>query len=235
MSLYTELLYRPLLNTLFFFYHLLPVPDMGLAIILVTLLVRLLLLPPTLKTVASQRRLSKLQPQVDALKAQHGADKERMAKELMELYKKEKVNPLSSCLPLILQLPLLFTLYRVFQQGLTVPPDGALYAFVHRPESISPFFLGLINLSKPSIVLVVLTAVAQYFQTRMLPATVPSAPATPGADDERRAAAMNKQMQFLGPILTLTIGGRLPSALILYWFVSTASQIAIQWYGLRKA
>ncbi len=233
MSLYNDLLYQPLLNALFFLYNLLPVADMGMAIVLLTLVVKLLLLPPTLRTVAAQRRMAGIQPKIDALKERVGNDKERMAKELMELYKKEKVNPLSSCLPLLIQLPLLIALYHVFQQGLQVPPDGQLYRFVQPPESISPLFLGMINLSKPNFLLVALTAVAQYVQTKMLPTSVPKTN-IPEAKDERQAALLNRQMQFIGPLLTLVIGFGFPSALILYWLVSTLAQIGIQWYGLRS-
>ncbi len=232
MNLYIELLYRPLLNILFFLYGLLPFHDIGLAIILLTLLVRLLLLGPTVKTIRHQKRLSALQPKVDALKQQHGKDKERLAKELMELYKQEKVNPLSSCLPLLIQLPLLIALYRVFQVGLSVPPDGLLYSFVQRPMSISPLFLGAMDLAKPNIILVLITAVVQYLQMRMLPATAALSPSTT-PESERQSKLMNTQMQLLGPILTLVIGLRLPSALILYWLVSTLFQLGTQWYGLR--
>lgn len=232
MNLYVELLYRPLLNTLFFLYGLLPFHDIGLAIILLTLLVRLVLLSPTVKTIRHQKRLSVLQPKVDALKQLHGHDKERMAKELMELYKQEKVNPLSSCLPLLIQLPLLIALYRVFQVGLSVPPDGLLYSFVARPTSISPMFLGAIDLAKPNIILVVITAAVQYLQMRTLPTAAALSPSAM-PEGERQAKLMNTQMQFIGPVLTLVIGLRLPSALILYWLVSTLFQLGTQWYGLR--
>lgn len=234
MSLYTELLYRPLLNTLFFLYDIVPAHDMGVAIVLLTILVRLLLLAPTLKSTKAQRRLMELQPKVEALKKQHANNKELLAKELMELYKQERVNPLSSCLPLVIQLPFLLALYGVFRDGLVAPKNGILYSFIARPEAISPLSFGLLDLSKPSIPLILVTAVAQYVQTRMLPIT-PVAPVPSQGKDEARAAALNKQMQFMGPVLTVVIGYTLPSALMLYWLVSTAAQIAVQWYGLRGA
>lgn len=235
MSLYTELLYRPLLNALFFLYNALPIHDMGLAIILLTVLVRILVLAPTLKTVRAQSRLASLQPKVEALKKQFSDNKEQLAKALMELYKQEKINPLSSCLPLLLQLPLLLALYHVFQAGLTVPANGTLYAFVTRPQSISPLMFGIMDLAKPNLILVAATALAQYIQTKMMPTNpVPAGVGSLGSD-ERTASLMNKQMLFLGPGLTLIIGFSIPSALILYWLVSTVFQVGIQWYGLRPS
>ncbi len=235
MFLYTELLYRPLLNALFFLYNALPIHDMGLAIILLTVFVKLLLLAPTLKTVRAQSRLVSLQPKVEALKKQFSDNKEQLAKALMELYKQEKVNPLSSCLPLLLQLPFLLALYHVFQAGLVVPSNGTLYAFITQPESISPLMLGFMNLAKPNLILVAITAAAQYIQTKMMPTNLVPASVGSAGSDERTASLMNRQMQFLGPGLTFIIGFSIPSALILYWLVSTVFQVGIQWYGMRGA
>ncbi|MCX6797323.1 MAG: YidC/Oxa1 family membrane protein insertase, partial [Candidatus Doudnabacteria bacterium] len=158
LYLYNEVIYRPLLNLLIFSYHY--IPDIGVVIVLLTLLIRLIMAPSFHKQIKSQKALTDLQPKLNELKEKYKGDKEGQAKAMMGLYKEHKINPLSSCLPLIIQLPILIALYQVFSKALNNHLAG-LYSFVVKPEVINPYFFGLLNLSKPSIILGILAGAAQ--------------------------------------------------------------------------
>ena len=117
LFIYNDLLYYPLFNLMVFFYNIVPGQDIGVAIILLTLLVRIVLYPINNKSIKSQKRLQEIQPKMKELQNKYKEDKQKQAKKLMELYQKHKVNPLSGCLPLLLQFPILIALYHVFING----------------------------------------------------------------------------------------------------------------------
>ena len=132
---YNDVIYRPLLNLLVFFYNVIPGHDVGIVIIVLTIFIRLILAPSFHKSLKSQKAMNDLQPKLGALREKHKGDKEAEAKAMMELYKEHEINPLASCLPLLIQLPILIGLYQVFRIALGgyryyVRLQG-LYSFVH--------------------------------------------------------------------------------------------------------
>lgn len=183
---------------------------------------------------ASQKALSELQPKIEVIKKKYPKPEEQ-TKAIMELYRSEKVNPFSSCLPVLIQLPIFIAVYHVFQQGLQSQNLDVLYPFIHNPGSISPLSLGIIDLSQKSYVLPVLAGIAQFFQTRMLSTKKPPLEVAKekGAQDENMAAMMNKQMLYMMPALTVFIGISLPSGLSLYWLVTTIFSIVQQYMTFR--
>src|SRR3989338_5853381 len=136
MNVFYESLYRPLFNLLIWLYDVIPGADIGFAIIALTVIVKLILWPLTNASLKSQKALQDLQPKLDALKEEHKGDKDKLAKAMMELYSKEKVNPLSSCLPILVQIPILIALYQVLSAGLKAESLSALYGFVQNPGTI---------------------------------------------------------------------------------------------------
>src|SRR5688572_13352355 len=110
MEIFTTIIYQPIFNTVLYFHKILPGQDMGLAIIIVTILIKLLLYTPSLAAIRSSRQLSTLQPKLKALQEKYKNNKEELAKEQMKLYRESKINPLSSCLPILIQLPILYAL-----------------------------------------------------------------------------------------------------------------------------
>lgn len=147
----------------------------------------------------------------------------------MELYKNNKINPLSSCLPLVVQLVVLLALSWALRDGLASTNLGPnLYSFVHNPGTLNPLTLGKINLMQPSVILALLAGVAQFFQAWMLSRRRPPANAGAGAKDEDMAAMMNKQMLYVLPVMTFIIGLKLSSGLAIYWFLSTVFMIIQQ-------
>ena len=232
--LYNLLLYEPILNFFVFLSNVLPGHDAGLVIIVITLLVRLLLYPLYKKQVEAQKSMTDLQPKIALIKEKYKDDREKQAKETMKLYKDNKVNPLSSCLPVLVQFPLFIAVYQVLRDGLTKPESlDALYGFISRPEMINPFFFGLIDLSKPNVILAVAAGLAQFWQIKMLSTTKPAIKSE-GSKDESTMATMNKQMMYIMPVMIVFFGLTLPSGLSLYWFVGTLFMIAQQYIAFRK-
>jgi YidC/Oxa1 family membrane protein insertase len=217
--LLTIVFYQPLLNLLVWLYDVVPGHDIGIAIILLTVIIRLALLPLSKKSIESQKALQDMQPKIEELKKQF-PNKEDQGKAMIKLYQENKINPLSSCLPILIQLPFLFAVYQVFRTGLTKGSLALVYPFIYRPLEINVMSLNFLDLSKPNWVLAVLAGAAQFWQAKMM--MTKRAPInTKGAQDENMTAMLNKQMLYFMPLFTVFIGISLPSGLTLYWFVGT--------------
>lgn len=222
---YDGVIYFPLLNLLVFLYHY--IPDVGVVIVLLTLLIRLILAPSFHKSLKSQQAMNALQPKLNELREKHKDNKEAQAKAMMELYKEHKINPLSSCLPLLIQLPILIALYQVFRNGLGNNLSG-LYSFVTRPSHINPFFLHFLDLSKPSIVLGVLAGLAQFWQSKLM------MPKSAGGQQDTTQKIMSMQTTYVLPVISMIIAVKLPAGLPLYWVVTTLFAVGQQYYIMKK-
>jgi YidC/Oxa1 family membrane protein insertase len=226
LAFFHTLIYQPLYNILVLFYNIVPGKDFGISIILITILLRTILIPLYKKQIESQKKLQELQPKIKELQERTKNDKEQQTKQLMELYKENKTNPFSGCLPLVVQLVFLIAIYQVLikisSNGLTIDPTQ-LYSFVSDPGKINQYFIFLVDLTKPSIIIAALAAIAQYFQTKMLMQTQSTASLATKDDSKGpdMAAIMSKQMLYLGPFMTLFIGIKFPAGLSLYWLAGT--------------
>lgn len=233
IELFNTILYQPIFNLLIYFYNVVPGHDIGLAIILLTVLVKLVLLPFSLQSVRSQKALQELQPKIEELKKKYADSKEKLAQETMKLYKEQKVNPLSSCLPLLVQFPFLIAVYQAFRVGLTTTNFSLLYSFVNNPGQINHVAFGFLNMAAPSIALSILSGIAQYVQTKML--TTKKQPLkTSVARDENMLASMNKSMLYFMPVMTIIIGMQLPAGLTFYWFLTTVLTVVQQLFMFKK-
>jgi len=236
---YNFIFYQPLFNALVWLYNTIPGHDIGLAIVLLTILIRLILFPLYYQSIKSQKSLQEIQPKIDALRKQYKAkeDQEKLAKEMMILYKNENVNPFSSCLPLLIQLPFLLALYQVFIDGLKSQSFELLYSFVKNPGTINTISLGFLNLSQPNIVLALLAGLAQFWQSKMMITKRPplvKGKEISGSADEKMTAMVNKQIVYFMPMFTVIIGISLPSGLTLYWFFSTLLMALQQVWMFKK-
>jgi YidC/Oxa1 family membrane protein insertase len=232
-EIFKLVLYQPILNLLVFLYNIIPGHDLGIAIIILTIILKLILLPLSKKSLKSQKSLQDLQPKIDEIKKTYADKKEEQAKAMMNLYKENKVNPFSSCLPLLIQLPFLIAVFRVFRDGLSSGSLDLVYPFISRPETVNTISLGFINLSVKSIPLAILAGLAQYWQSKMMITKRPQQNLA-GAKDEDMMAIMNKQMLYMMPILTVFISMSFPAGLSLYWFVTTVLTGLQQLYLFRK-
>ena len=220
ITIFTEAIYRPLFNALVVIYNIIPGQDLGIAIIVLTLGIKTLFFPLSKKATDSQRALQEIQPKIKEIQKKHKDDKEVQAKKMMELWQEHQVNPLSGCLPILIQLPILLGLYRVFYNGLSFGDNGILYSFISQPENFHPFFLGLIDLSTPNVVLAVLSGFLMFVQAKVTLSnkTKKSTSKVSGID---MTAMMNSQMTYFMPGLIGLISLTLPAALPLYWIVVT--------------
>ncbi len=225
LHLYTILIYNPILNLLVWLYNTVPGHDVGIAIILVTLAIRFLMAPLMHKSLVNQKAMNALQPKLNEIREKYKNDKEAQSKAMMELYKDQNVNPLSSCLPMLIQLPVLIALYQVLAKALKGNLAG-LYVSVFNPGVIDPKFLHTVDLSHPSLVFAIVAGLLQYLQTKMMmPKTDTQDPTT---------KAMNLQALYFFPIITIVFAWKLPAGLPLYWMVNTLFAIAQQWFVVRR-
>ncbi len=227
-NIFTTIFYQPILNLLVWIYNIIPGHDIGIAIIVLTVIVKIILYPLSKKSLEGQRSLQTLQPKLDEIKKKFANDKEAQSRAMMELYKQEKVNPLSSCLPLLIQLPFFWAIFRVFRDELSGKAVILVYSFISNPGTLNPIAFGFLDFSKPHIALAILAGVSQYAQAKMMP----KQPA--GSTENSMMSAMNKQMLYFMPALTVFICLSLPSGLAFYWFISTLLTIAQQWYMFRS-
>lgn len=226
--LFNTIFYQPLFNSLVFLYNIVPGHDMGVSIVILTVLIRLILWPLMGKSIKNQRILTKIQPQIAEVKKKFKDNKEEQAKALMRIYSENKINPLAGFLPLIIQIPIIIALWQVFLNSINLDLNS-LYSFIPAPDKIQSVFLGLFDLSQRSVVLAILSGVLQYFQTKMImPASAKASEGKPAGKPDF-AQMMLKQMLYFGPILSVVIFWSLPAALPLYWIVVTLLTILQQY------
>ncbi|MBU2101102.1 YidC/Oxa1 family membrane protein insertase [Patescibacteria group bacterium] len=224
-AFFTEFLYRPLFNALAWLYQNAAFEDLGVAIILFTLAVRFVLFPLFHKTVKHQRITQDIQPQIKQIQKKHKDDKEKQAKEIIELYGKHKINPMTPILVLLIQLPIIFTVYRIFINGFSNGALDLLYSFIHISATPNHNFLGLIDdLTVPSMVVAVAAAIAQYFQGKTAFAKK-SKKDKKQAPQDSPAEKIGKRMILVMPFFTFWILTQLPAAIGLYWLTTTGFSI----------
>ena len=195
--LFNSLIYQPIYNFLIFTYNVIPFHDFGIAIIIVTVILKFILVPLSRKQIESQKKMQEMQPKIKAIQEKYKGDKEKQTRAMMEFYKENKTNPFSGCLPTIFQLIFLIAIYRVLfnisNSNLLVDPKE-LYSFISNPGQINQYFLGIIDLANkidlghlnlrvvPQLILIVLAAVAQYIQIKMISPQVASNKGKENAD-----------------------------------------------------
>lgn len=214
ISFYNNYIYGPLLNFLVYLYHNWSFGDLGVAVIVLTIIVRVVLFPIFYKGAKDQAIMMKIAPKLKELQTKHKDDKELLVRETMALYKDHKVNPFSQFLLLFIQFPILIALFKIFSVGIKTISD------------LNPYFFGIINLTEKNFVLVLLAAAFQFYQSKlMIPKT------NKKASELSAAEKMNKQMMYIGPVMTLLIFSSLPSVISLYWLtfsiISVIQQIVI--------
>lgn len=230
-NLWDITLYKPLVNALAFLVSVIPGGNVGLAIIILTLLVKAALIPLSQRSIESQAKMKLLEPEMKKIKVS-GATKEEQAKQTMELYKKHKTNPFSGCLLVLIQIPIIFALYYAFYKGLTFNSD-VLYSFIHVPQNISMSFFWM-DIGEKSMLLAVLAGVSQFLQAYYMPQSKPSTTADKGSFQESFAQSMQMQMKYILPILIVFIAYNISGAVALYWITSNMFTVAQQIYAQKK-
>ncbi len=230
--LWNLILYKPFLNALAFLISIVPGGDVGVAVIILTILVKTVLYPLSQRSIESQMKMNLLAPELKKIK-DSGASKEEQAKQTFELYKHHKTNPFSGCLLVLIQIPIIFALYYVFLKGIKI--DGSmLYPFIHAPANVNMLFLGILDISqKGLIVLAILAGLSQYFQAYLMPKPITSGN-TPNSFQENLTNSMQTQMKYVFPFVIALIAYNVSGAVALYWITSNIFAIGQQLYANRK-
>ncbi|MBU2103397.1 YidC/Oxa1 family membrane protein insertase [Patescibacteria group bacterium] len=233
-SFFHTVLYVPIYNLLIFLTDIIPGQDIGIAVIVATLIVKFIIMPLSFSALRTARAVKVIEPELKEVREKYKDDKEKQAKEMFALYKAYGINPLAGFLTLLIQLPIVISLYWVFnsKELLTVDPS-LLYPFVGMPEAVSPAFLGVFAIVGSSIVLAVLAGVTQLIQA-WYAIPVPEKSTKKGGDmqaDFGRAMAL--QMRFLLPIFIAFAAYFTSVAIALYFITSNVVSIA-QEYIVRK-
>lgn len=236
---FNTILIEPLVNALFFVYGIIPGHDFGLAIIIFTILIRLILWPLASKQLHSQKKMQSLQGDISKIRIKAAGDKQKEQAMLMELYKEKEVNPFSACLPALLQFPILIAMFVVFQKSTGNIND--IQAILYGPVKNLPYIqslingsvqfdaslFGLINMAKPSYLLAILAGITQFLQVKMI------TPRKQKTDTKDPQAQMTSFMNYTFPALTVFIAWTLPAALPLYWISTNMVAIFQQWLIMR--
>lgn len=234
--MFTTLFVEPLFNILFIIYAILPGHDFGVAVIGLTILVRLALWPLVTKQLHSQRLMQQMAPEIARIRKETGNDREKQTQMLMELYKERGTSPFAPLLPILIQLPIFFALYVVFRDSVHPEKLASLaYGWVEQLPAVanviansnqfSPTLFGVVNLTQPNVLLAVLAGVAQWYQTKML---------QPKQKPQDQQAQLMMTMTKVFPVITVLVGLTLPSALALYWAVTSLVAILQQHIVLNR-
>lgn len=208
--------YEPLLNSLIWIISVIPYHDVGFAIIILTLLVRVLVFPFNHRAIVTQRKIKQLEPKLKEIKEKFKKDNQEQAKKIMELYKGHGINPFSGFLTLLIQIPLIFALYKVFSSGINFD-HAHLYSFISVPDKININFLGIFDITQKSYIWAFLTAGSQFFQMRLAMPPVKNLQKTASTFKDDFARNMSMQMRYVLPFFILFIAFKFPAAISIYW------------------
>ncbi len=248
-TLLTNIFYNPIYNFFVALLIFLPGHTLGWAILIITLIIRLILLVPQHHMLTSQKKLQVIQPKVKEIQKKYKDDQAKLGMEMLELYKKEWVNPMGSCLPLLIQMPILIGLYWVIS-GITDPSNFYhLYSVFagFDPKNISSMFFGL-NLQGVGgivgLIFSIILAGIQYIQARLSFAYNP-----PAKKEEKKIETksdetpefaldpdmMKNMMLYMFPVMIAVSAYFFPLGIGLYWFIGTLFVIGQQWYVNKVA
>lgn len=184
-------------------------PNYGVAIIVLTMLIRILLYPLTVKQFVSMKKMQVLQPKFKAIRAKYGSEPKRMQQEIMKLYKTEKANPLGGCLPVLLQLPILISLF----MAINGEKFKVLLDVVGVNKGFTPIWLPHLSMPDNFYILPVLIGVTTYLSQKM--------------SHTSTDAMQAKLLQFI-PLMMIFISWKMPSGVLLYWATSQAIAVVQQ-------
>ncbi len=232
LEAFRDVIFYPIYNALAALTALIPTADVGIAVVIITILVKLVLLPIALKASYTQRKMKTLEPQLKEIREKLKDKTEELAKKTLEVYKKNGVNPFSSILLVLIQIPVILGLYfAVSAEKMGAFNPSYLYSITPHPETVNYIFLGLLPLHESSIVLSVLVAVTQFVLAK---AMMPVAPQQTGSGfQDDLAASMHIQVRYVLPVMIGGISYALGSFTALYFLTSNIFGI-MQEYVSKK-
>ncbi len=231
-SFFHTVIYEPLYNGLVFLISVMPGHNIGLAVIAITIIVRLFLYPSSKKAILSQIKMKELQPELEQISKKYKENKEERARKTIELYRDKKVSMFAPILPLLFQLPIILALYYIFaRSGLPAVNGDILYSFVTAPGFTSTAFFGLFDITEKNWPIAIIAGVTQFIQASVyLKLTDGKNP--PSLDKGEKPSfqqdfqkSMNFQMKYVFPVFVAFFAHSLTAAIALYWTTSNIFSI----------
>jgi YidC/Oxa1 family membrane protein insertase len=236
--LWNTIFYDPIYNALIFIINNVTFGDVGFAIILATIVIKLALSPLTRKSIRSQILMKKMEPELKQIKKDF-PNKEEQARKTFDLYKKYGTNPFSGCLVILIQLPFIFALYYVFYKGLSFDPSH-LYSFINIPINPNNNFLGVFQMhNNHNIIFAILAGGSQFIQGYLSSPIKAKTEIVKEVDEKKSfqdelASSMQMNVKYILPIFIAFISYQLSAAVALYWIISNIFTIAQEWYIRRS-
>lgn len=229
--------FDPVYNGLVFFIDTVPNGDVGIAIILTTVVVKTILLPLSIKAAKTQKVIKDIDPKIKEIKKDI-KDPQEQARAIMDLYKVSGINPFASILLMLIQIPIIIALYFSVYSGGGVPLPGInidlLYSFVPEPEVITMFFLGMLDIAQKSLPLAILAGIAQFVHGHLsFPKLPPRDKNAEPSMKEDFGRNMQLQMKYVMPILITIVAYTISAAIALYFVVSSLTAILQELYIRR--
>ena len=228
-------IYNPIYNGLVFAVNHLPTHDVGIAVIIITIIVRIIIFPLSKRAVETQIAMKAVTPEIDELKKKYKDNPQEQGRAIFALYKEKNVRPFAGFLLILVQLPILLGLYFVFARGgLPQIDPSILYSFVPIPPTIDMEFLGLINMATPSLLLAVLATVTQFIYTRLSMGPRGTVTPTEASFSADMARTFDLQARYILPLMIGGFAYFIAAAAPLYWVTSNIFMIGQEYMMGRR-
>lgn len=232
--MFHTLFYEPVYNLLVTVLNIVPMHDIGAAIIIVTLIVKVLLLPLNMSALRSQYIMKRVEGEMNKIKEEHKSSPQESSRKMMEIYKREKINPFASLFAILIQIPIFFALYFAFSKGFKADPSS-LYSFVTFPETLHTMAFGLFDATEKNIFIAILAGISSYvLARRQTSSMVTKKQPHEETFQDQFMKSMKVQLLYILPLIVGFSAAVLPSALGLYWFVSNMISYLQDVYMKRK-
>lgn len=225
--------FTPLYNALIFILNTIPGADIGIAIIILTLIVKIIIFPLYTKSIRTQIKMKEIEPEIKKIKEKYKDNNLEQTRQIMELYKANKVNPFTSLLVVIIQIPIILSLFYVFKDSFNIHSE-LIYSFISTPTQINPYFLNIIDITKSNWILAFLTGITQFIQVNLTLPKPDRQKNESGTFKGDLARSMDIQMRYVMPIIIIVISLSLPSAVAIYWVTSNIITLAYEVFVRRK-
>lgn len=229
-SIFHTVFYNPLYNGLIFLIGHIPGGNIGVAVIIFTIVVKLILMPLSKGAVVTQLKMKELEPELAKLREKYKSDAQEQGRKILEFYRKNGLNPFAGIVLMLIQLPIILALAFIFYGGgLPVVNLDLLYSFVKSPAVVDTHFLGFFDVSVRNVFLGALAGITQFFQVRFSIPAYKSTGEAPNFKDDL-ARSMNVQMRYVLPVIVFFISLGVSGAVALYWITSNLFTIAQELY-----
>jgi len=232
-ALFTTAIYNPIYNLLIALSAIIPNGDVGLAVIVLTIIIKLLLYPLSQRAILGQKAMREIEPAVQKIRKEV-KDTQEQFKQLQALYKEHKVNPFSSFFLLFIQIPILYALFFVVNDIKIV--ETSLYAFTPVPETLNTLFLGILDVTKPHVFVTILVVVSQFGLAQLMaPLPTKREPGKELSFSEEFSRSMGTQTKYILPLFIGFISFKLAAAISLYWITNNLFSIGQELYAKRNS